>query len=231
MIDRTRLTLERIARLLDGGLDPARVIEATVPTDKDTAIALARRFHLWEEYRDEFGSHVVAIARLATRRGMKRHRIEFAPDGRVLTDAKANPEPRPLAFDLGGTTDVTYTRRYIAHDAKDLFYFVGRGNPPAPHPLSEGGYWPHFAPSDAVDAFGSPEAIVQALAEAKVSGKLEEFERAFEDPWATVRKRVERPAKAAQVVPEPPAEEPPAVEKPRRVWVETAAKPVERGLF
>jgi hypothetical protein len=76
--------LSRIHNRLTEGAALARIIEEFLPHSHSEAVAYARRLPLWDEYRGQFPSQVVAIARILSRRGMSQFGLILDHDGRVV---------------------------------------------------------------------------------------------------------------------------------------------------
>ena len=175
--------------LLADGLTPQQVIETLAPQTRDDALRLARRLPLLDER--PAGDRGAAMARLATRVGMKRFGLTFTPSGTVTEAAgKGHVTPPPTRSFPGDGCTVTYTAGYFRD--KDHFSFVGHGDPPQPHPLSETGHWSHFALPDAVAALGGPEAYVEAYVAAGPE-RDKVFHAAFEGERPEVTRKPRKP--------------------------------------
>lgn len=249
----------RATEMLAEGITPQAIIARLTPPTKAEAVHAARRLPLLAERPDD--DRGAAIARLATRIGMRQHRIFFTPDGRVADDPAFNrPHPNPKTRELEGDgCSVTYTARYSTD--RDHFQLLGPSSgepnqwctPRAPIPLSETGYWSHFAEPDAVIAMGGPVAYLAALQAAGRDGQ-KAFEQSFTGERAEVLKarkpagpvvgkhtamvsepevaertdvgmeRAEEPKASAE--PEPPAAKPAGGWEPPKV-----APKVQRSLF
>jgi hypothetical protein len=205
-IDVLRLIELRLAR----STAPAALIEEMLPHTHDEAVTWARRLPIWEEYRGCCPARVIALARLISRRAMQEHDLILTEDGRVTErprEATRRPTPQPaLVFALcGGEAEirVEYTPAYFA--GRDHFQFRSPHEPVQPIPLSETGWYSHFAHRDAVEACGGPEAYAALFAEARRDGREDEFVAAFEGASPQVkclrRARKERPGRPEQ----PPA--------------------------
>lgn len=76
--------------------------------------------------------------------------------------------------DIGGLhVEVAYTADYIP--GRVSFQFSAE-----PNPLSQTGFWHSFAPHDAVEAIGRPQAFAGQIAAAKMVGAEAEFMEGFE---------------------------------------------------
>ena len=220
-----RDTLAAIRDRLRAGETPEAVIASLVPATLHEAEAWGRRLPLWQEFLPAFGTQVVAVARVVTKRGLRLHRRTLDAEGRLVPGTPWHipsepPAGEPVTFtmDVGGqTVSVTYTPGYF-RDA-DHFQFTGPGNPPEPTPLSGTGHYSHFAAGDAVAALGGRLGYARAFVDAgEEREKL--FKAVFEGELPTAEKPVRgrHTAKAAEKTPRPvpppapppgrPAEEP-----------------------
>jgi hypothetical protein len=232
-IDPRRL-LAALRDRLGAGLSPAEVVEEFQPVTKAQALAYARRMPLWDEYRGEFSGQAVALARVLSRRAMRRYGLTLTAEGRVVEDplrrpGRARAAPR-RCFPLRVGDDeprVEYAPHYFPNSDMDLLTFVSPYEPPRPHALSASGTWAHFASRDAVEACGGPEGYAALLAEAVLQGDRH-FDAAFGGPEPEPAPRRRQPAAAP--VGEQPTAEAPQVSGPHsaRVLAEEAASPAPR---
>ncbi|MBA4067187.1 MAG: hypothetical protein C0501_26475 [Isosphaera sp.] len=160
---------------------PADLVADFLPRTREEAVGWARRLAAWDEYRDRFPGRAVALARLVSRRAMREHGLEVTADGRVAdrSPTRAREPEASLTFPLlGGEVRAEYTPGYFR--GQDHFQFRSPHDPVRPMPLSEGGWWSHFADADAVEACGGPEAYAGLYADAELQGRAREFEAAFQ---------------------------------------------------
>lgn len=172
--------LDQIAsRLAD--TSPIDLIERLIPLARSDAITWARRLTHWDEYRGQHTDQVVAVARVISRRAMREFGLAITEDGRVVECNRQTPrsEPKPeMTFPVvvaGQEVQVQYTPSYFPLMARDDFSFTAESNP-----LSETGHWHQFVAHDAVEAVGGPEAFAALYAEAKRTGRANEFMEQFE---------------------------------------------------
>jgi hypothetical protein len=195
-------TLTRIRDRLDAGVAPVAVIEEMLPQTREGAVTWAGRLPGWAEYH--FPDHVTATARLISRRAMKEHGLALSEDGRVVErphEGRRNAPSAARAFLLmDGQVRAEYAPGYFRD--KDHFQFKSPHDPAQPMPLSQTGWWSHFANRDAVEACGGPEGYGKLYAEAKASGREEEFEAAFEGRPEEKRKAAKKGRQMANVVTE-----------------------------
>jgi hypothetical protein len=167
---------------------PTQIIEELSPRTRTDAVSWARRLPLWDDFSRDITNQAIAVARVISRRAMREYGLTFDSDGRVGEQKPLSSSPerptRIFHMKIGEeTVEVRYVRRYFPQTGQDLFSFVGEKLPGEqitykPHPLSESGWWSHFASHDAVEAMGSPEAYATRYAEAKLRG--DDFEAVFE---------------------------------------------------
>src|SRR5262249_45285269 len=100
------------------------------------------------------------------------------PPTRVFTLAVAGEEVR-----------VEYYDEYFPRSGTDYFQYRSPHEPVRPTPLSETGWYSHYAHRDGVEACGGPKAYGGLYAAAKVEGRAEEFVAAFEGEWPTGQRR------------------------------------------
>lgn len=199
-------TLELIRTRL-AATDPIDLAIELTPTTRTEAVPWTRRLAHWDEFRGRFPDQAVAVARVISTRAMRRFDLAIDAAGRVRDDKPrrsfATPDPA-LTFPLdaaGATVTVEYTPDYFPHAGQDHFAFVG------PHPVCPGGYRSQFAPRDAVEACGGPEAYAARFAAARLRGAEQEFDAAFTGHPPTAR-----PVPATKAVPPPPEQ---AAQKPQ----------------
>jgi len=187
-------TLQRIQQRLDQHSEPLAVITEFAPRTLTDAIRWARLRPAWDEYRRQHSEQAIGIAAVVSRRAIKEFRLTFGDDGRVRPYRPENqswqtPEPA-LRFTLevlGQPIRVEYTIDYFPTGGTDLFYFVSPNDPVQAHPLSETGCKSQFAPHDAVEACGGPEAFARLFAEACLAGRDKEFIEPFEGKRADIK--------------------------------------------
>ena len=223
-------TLQHIASRLQA-MSPTDLIEELAACTRSDAVAWVRRLPLWEEHRGQVPDQTVGIARTVSRRAMREFRLEISDDGQVA-DCGSRPPGKPsaptLAFTLsvaGEEVQVSYTRDYCPRGGSDNFSFVAERNP-----LSASGHWHTFAPGDAVQAVGGPQAFARLYAEAKLAGRDQEFLERFEGKMPEQK----RPVRKQRAQPEQPVvgQHTAAVTEERAAKVkeaETEEKPVVQG--
>jgi hypothetical protein len=197
-----RHLLAAIRDRIGEGLSLAEVIEEFQPSSPAQALAYARRLPLWDEFRGEFPAQVVALARLLSRRAMRRYGLTLTAEGRVVEDPLRRPgrdraiPRRRFPLRVGGEElRVEYAPHYLPNSDEDLFTFVSPHEPPRPHALSASGTWSHYAPRDAVEACGGPEGYAALLAKAMLQGERD-FDAALEGKPAETTSRRRPPAEA-----------------------------------
>ena len=186
-------TLAQIEQALSSA-DPLAIIERLRPQTFQHAMTWARRLPLWEDFQGS--AQAIAVARLISRRAMKEHQLAFDAEGRVIDESKkstAKPRTRSFPMQLDeDTIEVRYQPTYMA--GTDLFSFIGKkielppdAHPIAnivgshtPHALSGTGWWSHYAPHDAVEAFGGPKQFARMYAEARLEGKDKELDETLQ---------------------------------------------------
>jgi hypothetical protein len=198
-------TLQAIREHLSVPTAPEEVIRAFVPPSRSEALAWARRLPLWDEYRAAFGPQVVALARVISRLGMRRHGLAIDRGGAVVEERdgqRGAPPPMParrFSFRVNGAEVVAeYTPDYFPASGQAHFQFRSPHDPPQPTPLSPSGFWSHFCLRDAVTAVGGPEAYAALYAAAKLQGQEQKFLAGFEGerPESAPRRRKPVPARA-----------------------------------
>jgi hypothetical protein len=206
-------TLQRIQDALNRPTDVLALIEQFSPLSLPGAMIWARRRPVWDEYRGQFPDQVIDIARVISRRAMREFGLSFSEDGRVLTirsETERTDSPCPAdVFRLtvrGEPITVEYTPDYYLVAGSDHFAFKNPSEPGQPHPLSDTGFWSHFARSDVVAACGGPRPFAEQYAEAKINGELEAFEATVEGqfPEYKPRRRKRTTKEVAQATPSPP---------------------------
>jgi hypothetical protein len=178
--------LQHIQETLAAQGDPIQVIESCRPHFITEAISWARHLAAWDEYAGQFTPQVLGIACVISQRAMTEFDLEFDASGRVReripTPSRPWQRKEPtLVFTLtinDQQVEVGYTSEYQPN-GDDLFTFIGAGEIPAAHPLSDTGYWSHFARPEGVEACGGPEAYAARYAEAKLKGEDNAFDDVF----------------------------------------------------
>lgn len=155
-----------------------------MPSRESDACWWVRRLPLFCEHSDP---QVAGVARVVAARAMRRHGLSLEPDGKV-TSGKAEPVETPLPCE---GASVIYTTNPAS--GYDHYQFAGD-----PIPFTGGGFYSHFAPSDAVGAMGGPEAYLAALIEALRAGAVKQFSEAFTEPYPEVGRRKVKKAEGKQ---------------------------------
>jgi hypothetical protein len=192
-------TLDQISRRLTD-TPPLELIDTLMPIFASDAITWARRLPHWDEFRGQYPDQAVSLARVVSRRAMREFGLAMTDDGRVVERHAPMPRPVPeMTFPLvvaGQEVQVHYARSYFPSTARDGLSFTAESNP-----LSESGHWHQFIDHDAVEACGGPKAFAALYAEAKLTGRANEFIDQVEGrlqegnrPHRKKPKRADRPA-------------------------------------
>lgn len=209
-----RAVLDGIRDRLTAREPPQDIIESLVPRTPAEAEAWGRRLPLWAEFTPEYGDQAVALARVVSKRGLRRHRRTLDRDGQIIPgtgfcDLYRPPPGRPVAFTVameGVPVRVEYTPSYTR--GHDHFQFTGPGDPPAAIPFTGSAHWSLFAPGDAVAAVGGAEAFVHTYVAAGAE-RDRLFRATFEGDFPKEAKPVKGKHTAKEVERSAPPNSPP----------------------
>lgn len=192
-------TLRQLQERLNQSVPLTELVEESQPETKADAIRWARHLSAFDEYRNRCPNRVIALARIIARRALKEYQLVLTEDGRVLERHRRQGVQSEMTdsfeIEIGGQeVRVDYIRDYYPADGTDLFQFRSPDDPARPIPLSETGYWSHFAHHDAVEACNGPQTYSQLVAAARLDGHLDTFEALFEgEARCSARRASKRP--------------------------------------